>query len=98
VTSDINIKCINEIVHALVDVVWFFAWVPQKGLRSLLLSKLGDLEREEFMHFLAEELSALDLVQKIKEEARTWGLAGAKFLTALIVAALIVLVCIFWPL
>ena len=31
---------------------------------------------------------ALDLVQKIKdEEARIWGLAGAKFLTVLIVGA-----------
>ena len=72
-TSDINIKCINEIVHALVDVGWFFAWVSSEGPPlPLASSKLGDLEREEFTYFSAEELSALDLIQKIKKEARTW--------------------------
>jgi hypothetical protein len=38
--------------------------------------------------FRRQEMLALDLVQKIKdEEARIWGLAGAKFLTVLIVGA-----------
>ena len=82
--SDINIKCINEIVQALVDVCWVFAW----GLRPLLLLVNWKIYKERNSRtFQQKESSALDLVQKIQEEARIWGLAGAKFLIALIVGA-----------
>jgi hypothetical protein len=48
---------------------------------------LEDLKREEFTHISAKRVAVLDLVQKIKEEVRTWDLAREKFLSALIVDA-----------
>ena len=57
--------------QGLVDICWLFAWGPSEGPPlPLATSKLGDLEGEEFT-FQWKETSALDLIQKIKEEART---------------------------
>jgi hypothetical protein len=46
-----------------------------------------NFERGEFRHILAKRIGNANLVQKVKEEVRTWGLAGAEFFTALTVGA-----------
>jgi hypothetical protein len=64
------------------------AWCPTEwSLLPLASSNLGDFERGEFRHILAKRIGNANLVQKVKEEVRTWGLAGAEFLTALTVGA-----------
>ena len=58
---------------------------PKKGYTvSVAASKLGSLEGAERKNFCKERDPPLVLFQKIKEEARSWGLAGAKHLAALL--------------
>jgi hypothetical protein len=56
---------------------------PKKALHTLTLLVNWEIwnerNRRTFQH---KELPALTLLAKIKEEAKTWGLAGAKNLAA----------------
>jgi len=59
--------------------------VPKKGIRSLLLLVNWEVWKERNARtFARKEIPPLVLFQKIKEEARSWGLAGAKHLAALL--------------
>jgi hypothetical protein len=53
--------------------------VPKKGLRSLILLVVWEIWKERNRRiFEHKEMAAPCLMAKIKEEARTWTLAGAK--------------------
>ena len=59
--------------------------VPTKALRSLLLLVNWEIWKEHNARmFTRKELSVTNLFFKIKEEAHSWGLAGAKDLAALL--------------
>ena len=59
--------------------------VPTKALRSLLLLVNWEIWKERNARtFTRKELLVTNLFFKIKEEAHSWGLAGAKYLAALL--------------
>ena len=59
--------------------------VPRSGLRSLILLVVWEIWKERNARtFHRKEQSATNLLLKIKEEARAWGLAGAKRLASLL--------------
>ena len=59
--------------------------VPRSGLRSLILLVVWEILKEHNARtFHRKEQSATTLLLKIKEEARAWGLAGAKRLASLL--------------
>lgn len=53
--------------------------VPKKGLRSLILLIVWEIWKERNQRiFEHKETAAPNLIAKIKEEARTWIIAGAR--------------------
>lgn len=53
--------------------------MPKKDLRSLILLVVWEIWKEQNQRiFEHKETTALGLVAKIKEEARTWTMIGAK--------------------
>ena len=64
------------------------AGVPRSGMRSLILLVVWELWKERNARtFERREQSATTLLLEIKEEARAWGLAGAKQLFSLLSGA-----------
>jgi len=62
--------------------------VPRSGLRSLILLVVWEIWKERNARtFHRKEQSATNLLLKIKEEARAWGMAGAKRLASFLSGA-----------
>jgi len=62
--------------------------VPRSGLRSLILLVVWEIWKERnAWTFHRKEQSAMNFPLKIKEEARAWGMAGAKRLASFLSGA-----------